>query len=102
MQLWNTGGFSNININKRKGNTLVNRSLHEIYIVNNSSSAVIVTFDVNYRLLDDELFDDNTGKQFIIIAPSGTAFFYSTGILDKNNLFLELRTGSQDDRKLEI
>lgn len=99
MQLWDTGGDRLININKWIGTTLEDRSLHEIYIVNNGNINVVISFSADYILEDEDTFNE-ANRSSITIGPNGTAFFYCTGILDNNNLFLKLRTGSQDDKKI--
>jgi len=99
IQLWDAGVYNNINIKKWKGTTLANRSLHEIYIVNNSNASTLITFSTDYRLEDEESFDIS-GFQTITIGANGTAYFYCTAVLDNNNLVFEMRTGSQDNKNI--
>jgi len=99
IQVWDASNSNNININKWKGVTLDNRSLHEIYIVNNSNSLVSLKFSANYVLQDEDAID-TAGFYIIDIGAGGTAHFYCTAILHKNNLIFDMRTGSQDDKKL--
>jgi len=98
MQIWDAGAQSNISVKKWVGNTLINRSLHDIYIVNNSNVETLVYFSRDYLLIDEEEFDAQ-GSQTILIKANGTAHFYCTAILEQNNLRFEMRTGSQDDKK---
>jgi len=98
MQIWDAGAQAYIAIEKWLGTTLVNRSLHDIYIVNNSNVETIVSFTKDYLLIDEEDFNA-AGLQTITIKPNGTAHFYCTAILERNNLRFEMRTGSQDDKK---
>jgi hypothetical protein len=98
-QVWDASNFENISMTKWKGTTLKERSLHEIYIVNNSNSKVSISITNDYFLADDLTVDGN-GLPNIEIGPNGTAYYYCTAILENNNLIFEMRTGSQDDRKL--
>ena len=97
MQLWDASVNRNININKWVGTTLENRSLHEIYIVNNSNEPTTISFSSDYILKDEDTYD-SSNRSLITIGANGTAFFYCTALLD-NNLVFEMRTGSQDDKK---
>ena len=58
-----------------------------------------ISFTNNY-LLSDETTVDLNGRPNVVIGPMGTAYFYCSAILVNGNLELEMRTGSQDDRKL--
>ena len=99
IQLWDVGAQHNVNINKWVGTTSQNRSLHEIYIVNNSNTPANVSFSSDYVLEDEEVYN-SVGRNSIVIGANGTAYFYCTGILDNNNLKFDMRTGSQDDKKV--
>lgn len=98
-QVWDVSNVEHVNIEKWKGVTLKNRSLHEIYIVNNSNKEVTLSFTYDYYLADDIDVDVNN-KPSIKIGPNGTAYYYCTAILDRNNLILDMRVGTQDDRKI--
>lgn len=96
IQLWDISAISEVNIEKWVGATLTDRTVHEITIVNNSNSTRNVTFVGTY------LLPDNAEEQInsIAIGAQGTAYFYATAGLVNGNLFLTLRTGSQDNRKI--
>lgn len=99
MQIWDAGTQTSIAVKKWIGTTLQNRSLHEIYIVNNSNATTSVTFSSDYELVDEENFTTE-GLYVIEVGANGTAHFYCTAVLDQNNLKFEMRTGSQDDKKI--
>jgi len=98
-QLWDAGVQHTVYIDKWIGTTLKNRSLHEIYITNNSNSPTVISFSPDYRLSDEESFN-NSDNATITIKPNGTAYFYCTALLENNNLILVMRTGSQDDKNV--
>jgi len=98
MQIWDAGSQTSINVDKWVGTTLIDRSLHDIYIVNNSNVDTFLTFSRDYLLIDEENFNTQ-GLQTVTIKPNGTAHFYCTAVLRGNNLRFEMRTGSQDDKK---
>lgn len=97
IQLWDVSAVDNPTVNKWKGTTLSERTLHEITIVNNSNTEKIISFTSNYELTDEEFISDLD----IRIGANGTAYFYCTAVLDNNNLVFNMRTGSQDMRKLK-
>lgn len=99
IQVWDISNNSNTKINKWTGSTLVNRTLHEITIVNNSNSDKEVNFSSNYYLSDESTVDINDVPN-VLVGPMGTAYFYCTALLVNGNLEFQMRTGSQDDRKL--
>ena len=99
IQVWDASNHSVIQVAKWIGTTLTERTLHEITIVNNSNVEKELRFSRNY-LLSDETTVDVNGQPNVTIGPMGTAYFYCTAILVNGNLELEMRTGSQDDRKL--
>lgn len=96
IQLWDVSATAHPTINKWKGTTLTERTLHEITIVNNSNTEKLISFTSNYELADEEFINDLDIK----IGANGTAYFYCTAILDNNNLVFNMRTGSQDKRKV--
>ena len=98
-QIWDVSNYSDVDIKLWTGNTLTNRTLHEVTIVNNSGHDVSVKFAKNYLLVDEELHDLSELNK-IVIPPTKTAYFYCTAILYKGALILDMRTGSQDTRKI--
>lgn len=95
IQLWDITNSDNHTIMSWVGTTLIDRSLHEIKIVNGSASSKDMNFSVAYDMID-EVF---AGERVITIGPGGTAHFYCTGIHKDGTLVLSMRTGSQDKRK---
>jgi hypothetical protein len=96
IQLWDVTAIANPIINKWKGTTLTDRTLHEVTIVNNGNTLKAVRFTSNFKFTDEEFVTDLDIK----IGPNGSAHFYCTAILDNGNLVFNMRTGSQDKRKL--
>lgn len=96
IQIWNVGAVESARVNKWVGNTLTERTSHEISIVNNSNATKVVSFASLYSFPDDVSLDGHT----VTIGPNGTAYFYATAIFKGGNLIMVLRTGSQDDRKI--
>jgi len=96
IQLWDITSVEDPTVSKWIGSTLTDRTLHEITIVNNSNTEKILTFSTNYVLADEEFVNGLDLK----IGPQGTAYFYCTATMNRNNLVFNMRTGSQDDRKL--
>lgn len=95
IQIWDVSSVAASLINKWKGATLTERTLHEITIVNNSNASKNITFNSTYLLPDE----DSLENQVITLGPQGSAHFYATATLSEGNLFLTLRKGSQDDRR---
>lgn len=98
IQVWDASNHNAITILKWTGSTLSDRTMHEITIVNNSNVQKEISFAQNY-LLSDETTVDINDRPNVVIGPMGTAYFYCTAIMANGNLELEMRTGSQDDRK---
>lgn len=98
IQVWDASNHDAITILKWIGSTLSDRTMHEITIVNNSNVQKEISFAQNY-LLSDETTVDINDRPNVVIGPMGTAYFYCTAIMANGNLELEMRTGSQDDRK---
>lgn len=96
IQVWNVGAIAASEVKKWVGNTLTERTSHEISIVNNSNATKEIKFASLYSFPDDVSADGHT----VTIGPNGTAYFYATAIFSKGNLVMVLRTGSQDDRKI--
>jgi hypothetical protein len=97
-QVWDVSNYSEVAIKLWKGNTLTNRTLHEITIVNNSGNDTTVSFSKNYLLVDEEIFALNDLNK-IVIPPAKSAYFYCTALLYKGVLIFDMRTGTQDTRK---
>lgn len=96
IQVWDVSSTAAISVEKWKGATLTDRTLHEVTIVNNSNSPKKITFNRTYLLPDEEDFSD----QSITLGAQGSAHFYATAVLEAGNLFFIMRKGSQDNRKL--
>lgn len=99
IQVWDASNYPTTAVTKWVGTTLSDRTIHEITIVNNSNTQKEITFTSNYLLVDETTVDSN-GKPNVVIGPMGTAYFYCAAIMVNGNLELEMRTGSQDDRKI--
>lgn len=96
IQVWDISSIAEATINKWKGVTLTDRSVHEITIVNNNNASKKVTFSNSYSLPDNSGDDE----QSVFIGPQGSAHFYATAILKNGNLIFVLRKGSQDKRNV--
>lgn len=96
IQVWDISATAEVIIDKWKGATLTDRTLHEITIVNNSNSAKKATFNSIYILADSQ----ETVINAVTLGAKGSAHFYATASLVNGNLLLTLRKGSQDNRKL--
>lgn len=88
-----------------QGDTLADRSLHEITVVNTTSEIIEVRFVRVYMLVDERIkFDPGTSASMdyepIFIGPKGKAHYYTTGINIDNNITMQMRTGTQDDRNI--
>ena len=98
IQTWNvTNSPDQLSVEEWVGNTLVDRSLHELTIVNNSGINKRITFDAHYFFNDE---DGCATGSIIEIGAGGTAYFIGTGNYREGNLVLVLSTGTQDDRKI--
>lgn len=88
------------------GDTVQDRTVHEISMKNASGSAdITVRFSARYVLEDDvEGFDVSSPLaklyQEITIGPKGTAYFYGTALNHKGDIMMILRKGTQDDRNV--
>lgn len=98
MQIWDVSNALTYLIAIWVGATLKNRTIHEIFIVNNSNTDSKVTFSDNYLLVDEEE-GLPTHQQITTVPKNSTAHYYCTAVLEKGNLYLHLRIGSQDNRK---
>lgn len=96
IQVWDISSIAESTVNKWKGITLEDRSVHEITIVNNNNASKKVTFSNSYSLPDNSGDDE----QAVFIGPQGSAHFYATAILKNGNLIFVLRKGSQDKRNV--
>lgn len=96
IQVWDVSSVTKAAINKWKGITLEDRSVHEITIVNNNNAVKKIDFSNSYSLPDNT----NDDEQAVLIGAQGTAHFYATALLHNGNLIFVLRTGSQDKRNL--
>ena len=98
-QVWDVSNYEAYSIAKWVGNTLADRSLHEITMVNNSNKDVTIEVASSYTI-PDEPTSTTEGYPTIFIPAGKTAYFYCTAILFNNNLIFEMRKGSQDNRDL--
>jgi len=114
MQVWNVSAGSasnnNHNVTERwQGETLVDRSLHEIFIANNSSTVRTVFFHPLYKFIDEQqplpLLEspiappaELTDYFQVQIPANSSAHYYASAINEGNNLILVMRGGSQDTR----
>lgn len=96
IQVWDVSAVAAAAINKWKGVTLEDRSVHEITIVNNNNAVKKIDFSNSYSLPDNT----NEDEQSVSIGAQGAAHFYATALLRDGNLIFVLRTGSQDKRNL--
>lgn len=96
-QTWDVSNASTYSIGKWAGTTLKARTLHEIYITNNSNDDTVLTFTNNYLLVDEEE-GRATQTQKTTIPKNTTAHYYCTALFEQGNLYLHLRVGSQDTR----
>jgi len=99
IQVWDVSNNPKTSILKWSGATLSDRTVHEITIVNNSNSQKEVNFATNYYLSDETTVDVDD-RPNVLIGAMGTAYFYCTALLLDGNLEFQMRTGSQDDRKM--
>lgn len=97
-QVWDASNYASYTLDKWVGATLIERSLHEITIVNNSNSDTVIDVSSSYTIADEPATDASAIPRIVI--PAGkAAYFYCAAILRDNNLLFEMRTGSQDTRK---
>jgi len=97
MQTWDVSNATAYNIIRWVGSTLIARTVHEIYIPNNSNEDTVITLSNNYLLVDEE-----EGRveqlQKTSIPANTTAHYFCTALFEQGNLYLHLRLGSQDTR----
>ncbi|MCK5787956.1 MAG: hypothetical protein KAH32_03085, partial [Chlamydiia bacterium] len=98
IQIWDASNYTEIKVNKWKGATLTDRTIHEITIVNNSNTEVEIDFNGIYILSDEETIGAG-GLPVVVIGANETAYFYATALIHEGNLEMNFRTGSQDTRK---
>jgi len=101
MQTWDVSNAEAYNITKWGGSTLKERTVHEIYIPNNSNDDTVIVFSNHYLLVDEE---EGRGEQLqkTTIPANTTAHYYCTALFEQGNLYLHLRMGSQDTRPKDI
>jgi len=105
LQVWNISGNLNaVNVSQWVKDTLADRSVHTIQIINNvGGKDVPLRFD-NMYYLEDDIPDFTPDKlpeleTTILIRSGETAFFYATAYNKNNNIILALRKGTQDTRE---
>jgi hypothetical protein len=96
-QTWDVSNSTTYDIHVWIGDTLGNRTLHEIIIPNNSNFDSVLTFSDNYLLVDEEEGVE-LDKQITTVPANTVAHYYCTAIFENGDLFLHLRVGSQDTR----
>lgn len=105
IQVWNiSANLPRVVINEWQNNSLIDRSLHTIEIVNNAGGQdVEVAFNTLYLLEDESApFDPGTALdknyESIILKSGDRAYFYATGLNVDNKIVLSMRKGSKDNR----
>ena len=112
IQVWNASADNNVRystVERWVGETLIERSLHDITVVNNGAVPKTLFFHPLYKFIDEQqplpLLDNPMTppvellEYFQVQIPAHTtAHFYASAIFEDQNLILVMRGGSQDTR----